>query len=333
VSSAFDLLSPDLAAEAVEEAFGLDLDGSVQAYPSYVNRVYGLRDSDAAGYVAKFYRPGRWTRAAILEEQAFLRDCAAADLPVVCPLPDTEGECLAELALEAPDGREEAFHFALFPKAGGRNFEPELPEDWLRLGRLAGRLHAAGRKREAPERLRLTPGLGRAYLEELLAADLIHPEFRAEFVDLVRHGLDLAEARFDGLAFQRVHGDLHRGNILDRPGSGLVLVDFDDMMMAPPVQDLWLLLPGRKEECGRELALILEGYEEFSFFDPTSLRAVEALRLLRMVYFLAWRARQRKDFWFKREFPDWGGRAFWIGEVEDFREQLRCLEAEDRDQA
>lgn len=343
--ASFDLLSPDLAGQGVEEAYGLDLDGTVQAYPSYVNRVYGLRDSDGVGYVAKFYRPRRWSREAILEEHLFLSDCAAAELPVVCPVANADGESLSELVLETEDGREETFLFALFPKMGGRNFDPETEDDWLRLGALAGRLHAAGRRRVVRHRLRLDPDFGRACVAELLGVPsgsagafglaaagkcLVHAECREEFAELAGRGLELADHRFEGLPFQRVHGDLHRGNILDRPGSGLVVVDFDDMLSAPPAQDLWLLLPGRKDECGRELSLILEGYGEFSPVEAAGLGATEALRILRMLYFLTWRARQRDDYWFRREFPDWGGRAFWIAEVEDLREQLRCLEEEDR---
>ncbi len=326
MKSGFDILSPEFATEAIEEAFGLRLEGSLQVYPSYVNRVYGMRDEDGIGYVAKFYRPGRWSREAILDEHLFLADCAAADLPVVQPLLDAAGESLAELGLEIEDGFEESFSFALFPKAGGRNFEPESEEDWLRLGRLVGRLHIAGRRRAAPNRLSLTPDLGADYVGELIHQDLIHPECRAEFQELAAIGLEHARSLFEGFPLQRVHGDLHRGNILDRPGSGLVLVDFDDMLMAPPAQDIWLLLPGRRDESSRELNLLQEGYEEFSPLDRRCFRLVEALRLLRMLYFLAWRARQRNDFWFKREFPDWGGRAFWIAEVEDLREQLRHLE-------
>ena len=36
------------------------------------------------------------------------------------------------------------------------------------------------------------------------------------------------------------------------------------MMIGPAVQDLWLLLPGRVNDSRRELALLLEGYEQFS---------------------------------------------------------------------
>jgi len=44
------------------------------------------------------------------------------------------------------------------------------------------------------------------------------------------------------------------------------------------------------------------------------------------VYFLAWRASQRHDYWFRSSFPDWGTRAFWLKENEDLRDQARVIE-------
>jgi len=127
---------------------------------------------------------------------------------------------------------------------------------------------------------------------------------------------------------QRIHGDLHRGNILERPDQGLLLLDFDDMAIGPPIQDLWLLLPGRAAECGRELGFLLDGYSEFSELPQESLGLIENLRLYRMLHFLAWRALQRQDLWFKKDFPDWGSRAFWIQELEDFRDQAKIIASE-----
>ena len=47
---------------------------------------------------------------------------------------------------------------------------------------------------------------------------------------------------------------------------------------------------------------------------------------MRMIYFLAWRARQRDDYWFRGSFPDWGTEAFWITETEDLRVQAVVIE-------
>jgi Ser/Thr protein kinase RdoA (MazF antagonist) len=121
--------------------------------------------------------------------------------------------------------------------------------------------------------------------------------------------------------FIRVHGDFHSGNILDRPDEGLMLMDFDDMAMSLPIQDLWLLLPDHAPEAGKELAAIIEGYREFRAFNTETLMLIEPLRAMRMVYFLCWCGKQKNDFRFQHSFPDWGGKAFWYKEVQDLSNQ------------
>lgn len=318
---AFDDLSPAIVFEAVEAAYGIRPDGSLWPYSSYVNRVYGLRDEDENDYVVKFYRPGRWSEEAILEEHRFLADCVEAELPVVAPLSSLDGDSLPSFSLDEDDGS--AFSFALFPKRGGRSFDAETDDDWLRLGALAGRLHVVGAKRDARARLTLGPSLALSNLA--VVKPLVHPEFQREFEELCRETIALTAQEISSLGTRRIHGDLHRGNILSRPGEGLLLLDFDDMMVGPPIQDLWLLLPGRGDDASRERSLLLEGYAEFAELEAGSVSAIETLRFYRMLHFLAWRSLQRNDQWFKRDYPDWGSRAFWISELEDFRDQARAI--------
>lgn len=317
----FDLLTPEAALDAVEAAYGLSLDGRVMTYPSYINRVYGFRTDEGDEYVAKFYRSGRWSWEAILEEHTFVLQCAAAEIPVVAPLADLEGESLTEV--EISQGSEEAlFPFALYPKRGGRSFDAETDEAWYRLGSIVGRVHAVGRGEEAHHRPICLPREWTSpFVEELLFQELVHPDLAAEFRELTEEIVTLAAPRFKGLPMQRIHGDCHRGNLLDRPGEGLLMIDFDDMMVGPAVQDIWLLLPGYASDCRRELTMLLDGYEEFLSFPRESLDLIEPLRFMRMVHFLSWQARQREDHWFRREFPDWGSKQFWIRELEDFKTQ------------
>jgi Ser/Thr protein kinase RdoA (MazF antagonist) len=317
----FDLLSPDAIAEAVERSLGIGSDGTISAYPSYVNRVYGLRLDDEREIVAKFYRPGRWSRGALLDEHRFIAAAAAAELPVALPLALEGGDSLGELVLESEDG-EQPFFFALFPKMGGRNFDAEADEDWLRLGALLGRLHAVGDLQTAPFRVVCDPErLTLPLAQELFDQDLVHPDSADELQELCESTLSTLAPLFEGLKFRRIHGDCHRGNILDRPGEGLYVIDFDDMMTGPAVQDLWLLLPDHAQKCRRELGLLVEGYESFLPFDRRELKLIEGLRFMRMVYFLAWRARQRHDSWFRASFPDWGSKEFWKSEIDDLRDQ------------
>ena len=316
--SVFDSLSPSVILQAVEAFTSWNFDPTLVRYNSYINRVYGLTDANDRGWIAKFYRPGRWTDDALLEEHQFLVDCADADLPVARPWTDADGQTLGELDL----GDEPCF-FALFEKKGGRGFDAEGDDDWLRLGRLLGRLHAVGRQRRFVHRPVFTvQATFERQVDELVGT--VPPDLQDEFLDLLDPARDLADLWGEG-DLQRIHGDVHRGNILDRSGDGLLLMDFDDCAWGPPVQDLWLLLPGHRDESRREIGLLTEGYGEFSPAEALDWNLVEPLRLMRMVHFLAWCARQRGDRGFEAAFPGWGTKGFWIKEIEDLREQMGRL--------
>jgi len=83
-------LTPDAVLDALNAA-GLYPDGRLMALNSYENRVFQIGLDDGQMVVAKFYRPGRWSDAQILEEHAFAQQLADADIPAVAPmaLPDT----------------------------------------------------------------------------------------------------------------------------------------------------------------------------------------------------------------------------------------------------
>lgn len=324
---AFDALDPQTVFAAVEQAFDIKLDGSLERYRSYVNRVYGLRTDSGVEYVVKFYRPGRWDETALEAEHDFVLECAAAELPVVAPLVAPDGWSLQHLDVAVGE-HTHSYPFALYPKHGGRGFDAEGDEDWFRLGALAGRIHRIGATTPAPERLRCTPtGSTSDFVAQLDALKVVHADVAQEFFALAAQGIELIAPLFEGVRLQRIHGDLHRGNVLERGNEGLLLIDFDDMMMGPPVQDLWLLLPDRAQEAGRELTHIIDGYSQFAEFEPSSLRLIEPLRFMRMLYYLAWSALQSKDYDFHNDADGWGSRAFWIREVEDLRTQLQYVVA------
>jgi Ser/Thr protein kinase RdoA (MazF antagonist) len=325
-AGAFSLLKPDSIIRSVENVFSLVLDGVLTPYPSYINRVFGLVTEDGVKYVVKFYRPGRWSEAGLREEHQFLFDCHEAEIPVVTPVPDSRGETLHRLALEE-EGVARSFFFSLFPLRAGRNFEANTDNDWIRLGGLLGRVHGVGKNRACRDRLSCLPEkTTRPFIDELESSDLVTPEEAAEFYPLLEHGLGKISPLFRDISCQRIHGDCHAGNILDRREEGLLLFDFDDMMAGPAVQDIWLLLPDHADRSRRELALLLKGYEQFNSFEHATLKLIEPLRYMRMVYFLLWCARQKTDYDFYRHFPDWGTKAFWIREIEDFRYQVNLVD-------
>lgn len=113
MSHPFAELTPDLVLDAVE-SLGYLSDARVLALNSYENRVYQVGIEDEQPLIAKFYRPQRWTDAAIREEHAFSAELAEHEVPVVAPL-SRDGETLFEHA---------GFRFALFPRRGGRAPSP-----------------------------------------------------------------------------------------------------------------------------------------------------------------------------------------------------------------
>ena len=313
----FDPLSPETVLSAVEGAFDLSLKPLVTPYPSYVNRVYGIEDQDGIQYVVKFYRPDRWTREALEEEHDFTLTLAGDEFPVVAPLEDVDGDTLAELQAETPAG-DFHFHFALFPKRSGRLFDAESDESWRRIGSLCGRLHMAGAAFPCTHRQVMSPDRStREHLKAIKDMDVVPADMRGEWTDLTGSAFAAISPLFHEGDFISLHGDLHRGNILDRGDEGLLLIDLDDMSRGPAMQDLWLLMPARYGEVGRETALLADGYEEFRPFPWNQLKLMEPLRLMRLVHFIAWCGRQRFDRDFRVHFPDWGSRSWWITEMEE----------------
>ena len=67
----FFSLTPERVLDAVELQ-GSRCTGRFIVLNSYENRVYQLELDDGSFVVAKFYRPGRWSDAAILDEHNFL---------------------------------------------------------------------------------------------------------------------------------------------------------------------------------------------------------------------------------------------------------------------
>ena len=92
----FGNLSPNIVIDEVEKYLGTKMCGLCSALPSYINRVYNLQCMIGTGVVAKFYRPGRWSKAAIEEEYRFVADCVEIEIPVM-PLPDVNGKHCAKL--------------------------------------------------------------------------------------------------------------------------------------------------------------------------------------------------------------------------------------------
>jgi Ser/Thr protein kinase RdoA (MazF antagonist) len=321
----FFALTPDRILDAVEFG-GRRATGYALALNSLENRVYEIELEDESRIVAKFYRPGRWSKQQILDEHTFLGELAAAEIPVVPPIARDDGATLGELAVEGG-----VICFAVFPKARGRAPEELTPDQLLQLGRLIARLHNVGAAHPASARPRLDPqSYGAASLQLLLGDDpmsgFVPPDLRSRFAAAGRGIVDACARAWPAPASDiRIHGDCHLGNLL-AGSSGFFFLDFDDFCHGPPVQDLWLLAPGRDEEALRARSLLADGYQQMRDFDRASLRLVEPLRALRILRYAAWIAQRWRDPAFQRAFPDWEEHKSWQREVSELERQRVYVE-------
>jgi len=310
----FTALTPDLVLAGVEKALESSLSNLCRPMNSYINRVYELADEDGEACIAKFYRPSRWSRDALREEHDFLIELARAEIPVVAPLKLANGTTLAEVA---------GIPFALFPKRGGRIVDEYSDDQWLELGRLLGRVHAVGAGRSTRHRLIMAPEQStREQITFLFAHGRIPVEFQDRFAKITGAILDAASPLFAGTESIRLHGDCHAANLIYRPGESFFIIDFDDMCMGPPIQDIWMLLPDTPEKCLPELDLLLEGYESFRDFSRSSLRLIEPLRAMRFIHYMAWCAHQVMEDGHSVIMPDFGTHAYWQAELADLEDQL-----------
>lgn len=314
----FAELNPDRVLDAVE-SLGFRSDGRLLALNSYENRVWQVGLEQAEPLVVKFYRPGRWSDEAILEEHAFALELKDAGLSVVAPL-EQDGRTLHHCGQH---------RLALFARRGGH--APELGDEATlrQLARTLGRWHAVGASGRFEHRPTLTPaGFGRAAIDFLLEEHWLPPHLESAFKAVAEHVLEAVEACWQRAGeFQRIrlHGDCHAGNILWRDDQAH-FVDLDDCLTGPAMQDLWMLLSGERPERERQMAWIIAEYRRFHDFDPRELYLVEALRSLRMLHHQAWLARRWEDPAFPLAFPWFGEDRHWENVIQQLKEQLDELQ-------
>jgi len=315
-------LTPDCVLNALDSV-GLRGDGRLLALNSYENRVYQLGIDDGQPLVAKFYRPGRWPDAAILEEHAFVAALVEQEIPVVAAL------TLNGTTLHTHAG----FRFALYPKRGGRMPEFDQAETLEWMGRFIGRIHAVGAIAAFEQRPALDiQSFGIEPWHFLRDHDWIPADIAEAYRSVIEQALDGVQRCFEraGKVNQlRLHGDCHAGNVLWTPDGeqkGPHFVDFDDSRMGPAMQDLWMLFSGDRDSMSRQLGDVLAGYEDFYEFDMRELHLLEALRTLRLIHYAAWLARRWDDPAFPHAFPWFNTQQYWQDRILELREQIALMD-------
>jgi Ser/Thr protein kinase RdoA (MazF antagonist) len=310
-------LTPDVVLDAAA-SLGFEGDGRLFALNSYENRVYQMGTAEGMR-VLKFYRPARWSDAQIAEEHDFTAELAAAEMAVAAPL-NVGGETLF---------RYRDYRFAVFPWMRGRAPELDAPEARAMVGRALARIHRIGSVRPFDFRVQLTiERLGFEARDQVIDSGLLPASLEESYLratDALLERIERVFGEVGALRQIRVHGDCHLGNLLWNE-QGPVFVDLDDCMMAPAIQDLWMLLAGSESEQQPQWRDLLEGYEQFRELDFSELRLIEPLRALRMLHHAAWLATRWSDPAFPRAFTWFGGVRYWEGHINDLLEQVAAVD-------
>ena len=311
----FNDLTPDLILDAVESV-GIYAESGLLALNSYENRVYQFKAEDGLRYVAKFYRPERWSAQQIKEEHAFAFELADAEVPVVAPiLRDNE-------SLFSHQG----YLFTLFPSVGGRIFEVDNLDQLDVLGRLIGRMHQTAKAKPFSHRPTITT---QEYLHQarahLVASDLLPMTLTTSFYTILDLVIEYVAQQYHAADLIRLHGDCHAGNIM-WTNDQLRFVDLDDSRMGPAIQDLWMMLSGDRQNQLMQLDTLVAAYEEFCPLDAKQFKLIEPLRALRMVHYMGWVAKRWQDPAFPRNFPWFASDKYWEQQILALKEQLSALQ-------
>jgi Ser/Thr protein kinase RdoA (MazF antagonist) len=326
-------LQPEQVMDSIEQ-LGVRCTGRMLQLNSMENRVYEVEIEEGLPssmwpnpdeppthpklMVAKFYRPGRWSREQILDEHGFLDELYQSDINVVSPL-KKNGETLWK------SNRADLF-FSVFPKRAGRTPYDLPKEEWQKLGRMLARIHMVGESKKAAHRLTLNPATyGDSNIATVLNSEFLPLKFKQAWQSAAEMAMQHIRPRFENVRNIRIHGDLHFGNVLYREVEGPILLDFDDFLNGPAIQDIWLLTPGRDENAQEIRHWLLEGYEQMRDFPWNELPLVEALRTLRYLHFSAWISKRFDDPSFKLTFPHFGSDEYWSEQIGDLYEQIEIM--------
>lgn len=301
----FYALDPNLIL-SVAEKNGFHVTGEMTQLNSYENRVFDIKLENQTSVIAKFYRPGRWSEKTLLDEHDFIRELKSESLEVAETL---------KLANNSSVDFVDGIYFSFFEKVRGRLLQELTITHYKKIGRWLARLHNVGSKKPASYRSYIGPSNDDRWqqLEKLLVQ--VSPEVISRYENAAVQIFEELDARLEEFPFIRLHGDLHRGNILEDSSQQFVVVDFDDMINGPEVQDFWMLMPSADTDSAEFNALI-ESYSELREFPYEQLDLIPLLRGYRIITYAMWIQKRWSDPSFPRLFPDFGSYAYWAEETE-----------------
>ena len=316
-------LTPELVLHSMDQ-LGFKTNGRLMTLNSMENRVYDLEIDNHEEYeipntfiVTKFYRPGRWSVDQITDEHQFLFDLQEADIPVIAPLRINGKSVFTDPKTN--------LHFCVFPKMGGRAPDELTLVDANRLGSLLARVHNIGATKTAEHRLTFTAeNFIKKNAQMILAENIMPLHLEKKYQALTEELFSIINESIKDLPLFRIHGDCHMGNIIQRHDT-FTMLDFDDFVTGPAIQDLWLLAPRNDQEGLQIREQLLDGYLQFRDINPSDFNLLECMRTMRLIHYQAWLTKRRNDPTFQHHFGDIEAESRWERHLHDLQEQRELL--------
>lgn len=300
----YSKLTPDLILDAVEST-GLWCDGRIYPLNSYENRVYQIGIEEDTPLIAKFYRPGRWSKDTLLEEHAFLQHLSQQGLSVAAAIPH-EGQTLHH---------HQGFDFSLYARIPGRVPEADNPDHLFATGELIGQMHEASQSFEMTHRPTSMPMLHFAEsCQSLLANSSFSESIKKQLRDAITPLTNAVAQQVQSIRpnqLQPIHGDCHRSNLL-MVEDMIYLMDLDDCRLGLAIEDIWMHLSGTPDSYPAQLSELLEGYEQYREFDRRQIGLIPALKASRLIQYNLWLMTRWDDPAFPKAFPWFGGEEHWL---------------------
>lgn len=308
-SHSFYNLEPNLILSCAEKN-GYRVTGELIQLNSYENRVFDIKIESGDSIIGKFYRPGRWSRDSIADEHRFIRELRSEGIEVadVFSLRSVQDQ-------NKTVGDINGIYFSFFEKVRGRLVQELTLNHYKKIGRWLARLHNIGQLNFAEHRSTIGPANDQRWQQLDLLLERVAPEVVRRYENAAVKIFEDLDSELEKFNFIRLHGDLHRGNILEGSTGDFVVVDFDDMINGPEVQDMWMLMPNADLD-SEEFETLIHAYSELREFPYEQLSLIPLLRGYRIITYAMWIMNRWDDPSFPRLFPDFGGYAYWAEETE-----------------
>lgn len=292
------------------ESFGYSPTGEIHQLNSYENRVFEIKLENHQSLIAKYFRPYRWTKQTISDEHQFCFDLDQDGVSVGLPIKNSEGTTVFS---------DDQIFYGYYNKVRGRMMQEVLLNQFQHLGSVVARLHNTGEKRKALHRHEFGPSSENKWPVLDLLYDHVSVEVRNDYFDMADFVFNELDHQLDHNHYIRIHGDLHRGNLLDNGHNEITLVDFDDFINGPVIQDFWMIFPDQDFTHTNEFDLFLKGYEQLRHFDDNQLRLVPLLRSYRVINYAGWIMQRWNDPSFPKIFPEFNTYKYWAEETDSLR--------------